>query len=100
MLDIATRGGASCLGRDGEIGQLTVGAVGDLVVWPLTGLAFAGAHTDPIEAWLRCGPNAARHTVVGGRLVVRDGTLVPPGVEDILRRHETVSKRLQGIAQP
>ena len=31
-LEIATRGGAGCLGRSGEIGELTVGAVGDLVV--------------------------------------------------------------------
>ena len=32
-----------------------------------------GAVTDPVEAWLRCGPVAARHTVVAGRAVVRDG---------------------------
>ena len=31
-LEIATRGGAGCLGRTGEIGELSVGAVGDLVV--------------------------------------------------------------------
>src|SRR5579859_3100237 len=79
VLDIGTRGGAACLGRDGEIGQLSVGAVGDLVCWPQEGLAFAGALTDPVEAWLRCGPTAARHTVVAGRVIVRDGgTSRPP----------------------
>ena len=35
VLEIATRGGAACLGRSGEIGELAVGAVGDLVCWPL-----------------------------------------------------------------
>ena len=80
VLDIATRGGAGCLGRDGEIGQLSVGAAGDLVCWPQEGLAFAGALTDPVEAWLRCGPTVARHTVVAGRAVVRDGALAVPGV--------------------
>ena len=69
-LEIATRGSAGCLGRGGEIGQLSVGAAGDLVCWPLEGLAFAGALTDPVEAWLRCGPVQARHTVVAGRPVV------------------------------
>src|SRR3982750_1871751 len=39
-LEIATRGGAAVLGRDGEIGELTVGACGDLAVWPLTGVGF------------------------------------------------------------
>ena len=50
------------------------GAVGDLVCWPLEGVRFAGAISDPIDAWLRCGPVDARHTVVAGRSV-RDGRL-------------------------
>src|SRR4029079_12248218 len=74
-LELATRGGACCLGRAGELGELSVGSVGDLVCWPLEGVAFAGAITDPIEAWLRCGPVAARHTVVAGRPVVQGGSL-------------------------
>ena len=95
-LDIATRGSAGCLGRTGELGVLAPGAAADLVCWPLEGLAFAGTLTDPVEAWLRCGPVAARHTVVAGRAVVRDGQLVAPGVEDVLRRHRRVAGRIQG----
>ena len=34
-LEIATLGGAACLGREGELGVLGPGAVGDLVCWPL-----------------------------------------------------------------
>jgi cytosine/adenosine deaminase-related metal-dependent hydrolase len=94
-LEVATRGGAACLGRAGELGQLSVGAVGDLVCWPLEGIAFAGALSDPVEAWLRCGPNAARHTVVAGRTVVEDGRLVAGGVADVLARHAAVSARMQ-----
>ncbi len=96
-LDIATRGSAACLGRAGELGTLAVGAAGDLVCWPLTGIAFAGALTDPIEAWLRCGPVAARHTVIAGVPVVREGSLVHPGAEDVLRRHRRVAGRIQRI---
>src|SRR4051812_39178941 len=94
-LELATRGGAAVLGRAGEIGELSVGACGDLAVWPLTGVAFAGALSDPVEAWLRCGPVGARHTVVAGRPVVEDGVPVHPGLEEQLAVHRRVSARMQ-----
>ena len=94
-LEIATRGGAGCLGRTGEIGELSVGACGDLAVWPLTGVPYAGALSDPVEAWLRCGPAAARHTVVAGEPVVVDGAPVHPGLDEMLALHRGVSARVQ-----
>jgi cytosine/adenosine deaminase-related metal-dependent hydrolase len=96
VLELATVGGAACLGRAGEIGQLTVGAAGDLAVWPLDDLAHAGAVSDPIEAWLRCGPAAPRHVVVGGRTIVDDDELLLPGLDDRLRRHRRIARHLQG----
>jgi len=95
VLDVATRGGAACLGRRGEIGELSVGAAGDLVCWPQEGVQYAGALADPVEAWLRCGPVAARHTVVAGRLVVRDGALAVGGTDEILARHAAAAARIQ-----
>ena len=53
--------------------------------------------TDPVEAWLRCGPVAARHTVVAGRTVVEDGALVHPGLDEMLRRHRAAAGRLQRL---
>jgi cytosine/adenosine deaminase-related metal-dependent hydrolase len=100
VLDIATRGGAACLGRAAEIGELSVGAAGDLVCWPQEGVAFAGSLTDPVEAWLRCGPTAAWHTVVGGRAVVRGGVLTVPGIDGILARHAVAAARIQRVAAP
>ena len=44
---MATLGGAGCLGRQGELGVLRPGAVGDLVCWRLDGPAFAGALAIP-----------------------------------------------------
>jgi cytosine/adenosine deaminase-related metal-dependent hydrolase len=96
-LEIATRGGAGCLGRVGEIGEISVGAVGDLAIWSLTGVAFAGAVADPIEAWLRCGPTGAKHTIVQGKLVVDNGQLVSNKVDSMLATHRTVAKRMQRI---
>ncbi|MBA3339090.1 MAG: 8-oxoguanine deaminase [Geodermatophilaceae bacterium] len=94
-LEIATRGGAGCLGRTGEIGELSIGACGDLVVWSLAGPAFAGAISDPIEAWLRCGPSKARHTVVAGNPVVLDGVPVHGGLDEMLIRHRAISGEMQ-----
>lgn len=89
-LEMATRGGAACLGRD-DIGALETGRAGDLVVWPLDGVAFAGAVSDPVEALLRCGPVAARHTVVAGRLLVEDGRLTAAAVDEMLIRHRRIA---------
>jgi cytosine/adenosine deaminase-related metal-dependent hydrolase len=96
-LEMATVGGASCLGRAGEIGTIAVGAVGDVAVWPLTGPSFAGAIADPVEAWLRCGPVAARHTVVGGRPVVRDGVLTSARTDEMLATHRRLARAIQRI---
>ena len=83
-------GGAACLGRD-DIGCLAPGRAGDLVVWPLGGLTFAGALSDPVEALLRCGPAHPRHTVVAGRSLVTDGRLVAAGVDEMLQRHRRIA---------
>ncbi|CAB4868425.1 unannotated protein [freshwater metagenome] len=97
-LEIATRGGAGCLGREGEIGEISVGSVGDVAVWSLTGPSFAGAIADPVEAWLRCGPASAKHTVVHGRVVVRDGQLTHPALDDMLKSHHSISSRIQQLS--
>jgi cytosine/adenosine deaminase-related metal-dependent hydrolase len=97
VLHMATVSSAACLGREGELGQLGEGAPADLVVWPVDGVGFAGAHTDLVEAWLRCGPVRARHTVVNGRVIVRDGELEMPGLEEMLQRHSAISREWQGV---
>ena len=94
-LEIATVGGAGCLGRIGEIGTLAPGAAGDVAVWDLSTVQFAGGIADPIEAWLRCGPTGARDTVVAGRPVVRDGHLRSARLEEMLRDHRRLSERMQ-----
>ena len=95
-LELATRGGATCLGRDGEIVVLAAGANADIAVWPIEGVQWAGAVSDPVEAWLRCGPTAPRHVLVGGEAVVRDEELVQDDIDGIVARHTTIARRLQG----
>ena len=96
-LECATLGGAACLGRVGEIGVIAPGAVADLAVWRLTGPGFAGALADPVEAWLRCGPVSAWHTIVAGRFVVRDGAVVHADLDGMLRLHARHAARIQQL---
>lgn len=94
-LEMATRGGAACLGRLGELGVLEPGAAGDVAVWRLDGLSFTGALSDPVEAWLRCGPTSAWHTVVAGNPVVEDGEVRHPALTEMVARHRAHAERVQ-----
>ena len=96
-LEMATRGGAGCLGREGEIGVIAAGAAADIAVWRLDGPRYAGALADPIEAWLRCGPTGALHTIVDGRFVVRDGEVLHPDLPHVLHSHARHSARIQKL---
>jgi cytosine/adenosine deaminase-related metal-dependent hydrolase len=96
-LEIATRGGAACLGRQGELGELRVGAVGDLVAWKIEGPSFAGVVSDFIEGWLRCGPIGAHHTIVAGKPVVENGSLTSPVIEERLADHARIARRFQSV---
>jgi cytosine/adenosine deaminase-related metal-dependent hydrolase len=96
-LECATVGGAGCLGREGELGVLSPGAVADVAVWRLTGPSFAGAISDPVEAWLRCGPTAAWHTIVNGRFVVRNGEITHPHLDEQLAMHARHAARIQRL---
>ncbi|HWH92894.1 MAG TPA: 8-oxoguanine deaminase [Baekduia sp.] len=68
-LEMATRHGARCLGRDDELGHVSVGAVADVALWDLGEVAFAGIE-DPVAA-LVFGPTRAVDTLlVGGEVIV------------------------------
>ena len=65
------------------------------------GLAARRACASPVRCRTRWRPGCAagrcraRHTVVGGRLVVEDGVAVHPGLDEQLAVHRRVSQRLQ-----
>jgi cytosine/adenosine deaminase-related metal-dependent hydrolase len=76
---LGTRGGARCLGRDGEIGSLRPGALADVALWRLDTLAHdAIAHGpggDPVAALVLGQPAPLALLLVGGRRVVEDAQL-------------------------
>jgi cytosine/adenosine deaminase-related metal-dependent hydrolase len=73
-LELATRHGARCLGRDDELGRLEAGALADLALWRMDDAARAGI-ADPVAA-LVLGPPRPVHTLfVNGEPVVEEGSL-------------------------
>jgi len=93
-LAMATRGGAQVLGRS-DIGHLAPGMCADLALFDLRTLAFAGgAVHDPVAALVLCASPQASHTIVNGRVLVRDGHLVPVVLAPLLERHNQLAQLL------
>jgi cytosine/adenosine deaminase-related metal-dependent hydrolase len=73
-LELATRHGARCLGRDDELGRLEAGALADVALWRMDDAGRAGI-ADPVAA-LVLGPPRPVHTLfVNGEPVVEEGSL-------------------------
>lgn len=92
-LEIATRGGASVLGRD-DIGSLAPGMAADFAAFRLDDIAFAGAQHDPAAALVFCGSPRADVVVINGRVVVQDGRLLTADVPILIERHNRLSRKL------
>ncbi len=90
-LRLATRGGASVLGRD-DIGQLSPGKRADLAVWRTDGLELGGAE-DLVAGLVFSGPHRVDRLYVGGDEVVRDGHLVRADEGEIAREHRVQAER-------
>ena len=72
-LELGTRHGARCLGREDELGHLSVGAVADVALWRIE--ESGAGMVDPVAA-LVLGPLRPVDTLlVGGRVVVSGGEL-------------------------
>jgi len=92
-LRLATRGGAAVLGRT-DIGSLEPGKCADFIAINLNRLDYAGALHDPLAAVVFCQSVRADYTVVGGRFVVKDGSLVNSEIGKLIEKHNKAAKRL------
>ena len=93
MLEMATLGGARVLGRD-DIGALAPGMAADFVSLPLTDIGLAGAQQDPLAALLFCQVPRVQHSVVNGRVVVRDGQLTTLDLPRLVEKHNRLAHGL------
>jgi cytosine/adenosine deaminase-related metal-dependent hydrolase len=91
---LATRGGARVLGRQ-DIGSLQTGRCADLALFDLGTLSMAGgAVHDPLAALLLCASPAARHVVVHGRVLVKDGEPTSVDLGPLVERHNRLALAL------
>ncbi len=70
VLEMATLGGAACLGRD-DIGALEPGRACDLAVFDLADRGYENVG-DRVAALLLCHPAPAREVVVGGEVIATE----------------------------
>jgi cytosine/adenosine deaminase-related metal-dependent hydrolase len=92
-LRVATRGGASVLGRD-DLGSIEPGKRGDVALFAVSDLGHAGAEADPVASVVRCSPRGVRHLFVEGRAVVHDGHLVGADEDAIAAEGHRLGRRI------
>ncbi|WP_027793740.1 8-oxoguanine deaminase [Paraburkholderia acidipaludis] len=92
-LEIATLGGAQVLGRD-DIGALAPGMVADFIAFDLRQPQFAGALHDPVAALVFCAPSQVALSVIGGRVVVKEGVLQTVELGPVIERHNRLAAQL------
>jgi cytosine/adenosine deaminase-related metal-dependent hydrolase len=81
-LRLATMGGATCLGRQDELGSLEVGKLADVALWRVDGLGQSGG-VDPVWT-LAFGSSAPLQLLlVNGRVIV-DGNQLVTADESVL----------------
>jgi cytosine/adenosine deaminase-related metal-dependent hydrolase len=92
VLHWATMGGAKALGLTG-IGCLRVGMAADIAIFDLSAPRNFGLH-DPALAPMITGAATVRHSLVGGRIVVRDGRLPHLDLAELAEDANRVTTRL------
>ena len=77
MLYVATEGGARCLNRQDEVGQIAPGFAADIIGWTKpqgdspTALSMIGScPADPLAAVFLCAPPHVTMSIINGNVVV------------------------------
>ncbi|SFM59966.1 8-oxoguanine deaminase [Rugamonas rubra] len=92
-LEVATLGGAKVLNRD-DIGALKPGMAADIVMFKLDQIGFAGALHDPVAALVFCTPANVSHSIINGKVVVRDGQMCTVDLPLVIERHNELARIL------
>jgi cytosine/adenosine deaminase-related metal-dependent hydrolase len=93
-LELASKGGASVLGRD-DIGSLEPGKAADFVGVNLNTLSMAGgAVHDPLAALLLCTIDRVELSVINGKVIVQDGKLLTLELARLVERHNQIASEI------
>jgi len=96
-LELATIGGAAVLGRS-DIGSLEPRKCADFFTLDLNAIAYSGGLSDTVAAVVTCAPTSARHTVVGGRLIVDNGEVVTIDMGPVVQENNRNAARLAALS--
>ena len=79
----------------GNVGRLEEGWAADIACFDVSGIAYAGSHSDPIAALLFCGcDHTAQYTIVNGQVVVDNRRVVGVDEEELAKKANEISARL------
>ena len=79
----------------GNVGRLEEGWAADLACFDVSGIAYAGSHSDPIAALLFCGcDHTAQYTIVNGQVVVDNRLVCGVDEEELARKANQISAKL------
>jgi cytosine/adenosine deaminase-related metal-dependent hydrolase len=92
-LQLATVGGARCLGRDHEIGSIEPGKLADLALWRIDG-PLHSTIADPVAALAMGALPPLTLLLVQGQPAVTEGHLTRADAEDIAQQAATAAHRL------
>ena len=91
---MATRGGASVLGRD-DIGYLAPGMAADIIGYRLDTLGLAGgAVHDPLASLVFCHPPQVDLSVINGKVRIQNQRLLDIDLPALVERHNTIAYAL------
>jgi len=93
VLEVATIGGASLLGRE-DIGALAPGKAADLIAIDVDRVEYAGAG-DLVAAVVFCGPVKVDLNIVNGQILVEKGELVGLELPRVLHKQRQLSSALR-----
>jgi len=91
---LATRGGASVLGRD-DIGYLAPGMAADFIGYRLDTLGLAGgAIHDPLASLVFCHPPQVDLSIINGKVRVQNQRLLNIDLPALVERHNAIAYAL------
>ena len=91
--ELATGGGARCLGRESALGRIKPGYAADIAVFDLTDIYHSGA-IDPVAGLLLCAPREVKHLFIAGNHIVDEGVIRGIDLPSLVREHTEESRRL------
>ena len=95
VLRMATRNGAKALGWEGEIGELSLGRLADLIV-----VDFRQPHLTPVyeprsHLVYAARGSDVRHSIIHGRLVMEDRRLLTMDRDEVMQRVRTFARTIK-----